>query len=95
MICFSPATATAGAQGLEASAVTAPGCELVTTGCFNSPSGIAGFSGRPVPTGPDKASEEVFLTAALAPAFSKAPPSIQRLIKSTLASAMRFWLGGM
>ena len=56
--------------------MTAPGCELYTTGCFHSPSGIAGFSGRPVVTGPDKASEDFFLTAAFEPVFSRAPPSI-------------------
>ena len=64
-ICFCPATAITGAQGLAANAVIAPARSEWTTGCFQSPSGTAGFSGRPPPAGAASAADVFFLVDAL------------------------------
>jgi hypothetical protein len=94
-ICFWPATATTGAQGLAAIAVTAEERRCKPPAVSTSATGMAGFSGRTPAAGAVTASDTAFFFGALDPEFSRLPPFDPLFQMASLASAIRSWFGGM
>src|SRR3954471_5952548 len=94
-ICRCPPTAMIGAQGLEASAVSAPGCLAVTTGSIGRSLGIAtGPSGLPV-TVTTARLDLGLLIVTFEPLVSGAPAAIQARIVAMSFSGILSPLGGM
>src|SRR5262245_25645622 len=96
-ICFDAATATSGAHGLAASAVTAAGFGVRRTVCASEPAGIGGGpAGRPRGIEPRLTSLLGLLaTTTLLPAVSGAPSRIHLRMVSNPAAAIGPPCGGI